>query len=299
MDYGFEDRFDLVPEGPLTTANKKLAWPDSDLYSLDSDPDPNGVYFSVVRDDRFANGSCQRMKYPQGGYGMAGPNPSAGQQFYILRIKSPKVTASLEFDWLFEDGFDLWPPNEQKLGGGKIGPCINWGEVGGVTEKRGTRAMMWYNGNGSLYQKGKFSPSCQDQRSGDQLIQPAQYGPVIATNQMYHVKIRIHGGPDGLAEYWIDDSFSATSIPGRLLQVTADDDVLYDFAFFAGGGATNACRWDSYARVGNIHCWSGTDDWAQVIPPDPGPGPDPSPPPGQYQVEGTFSGTFIGTIKPL
>jgi hypothetical protein len=275
-DYSFADRFADVPLGPMTTANKMLAWPDSALYELE-DADPAGESFAIVEDNRFSNGRCQRMKFPANSYGMH-------HQFYILRIKSPKVPAALEFDWLFEQGFDLWPPNPEQLGGGKIGPCINWGEVGGVTELRGTRAMMWYNGNGSLYQNGKWSPSCQDQRSGDQMIKPAVYGPLITTEQMYHIKIRIHGGDDGLAEYWIDDSFHATSIPGAHLQVTADDDVLYDFAFFAGGGQTNACRWDSYARNGNIRCWSGTGDYAAA---------PPQPAAQQYRIEGTVTLTPI------
>jgi len=293
-DYNFSSDFTLAPLGAFTTANKKKAWPNSALYTL-QDMDPNGIYFSIVDDDRFDGNRACRMKYPANGYGMAGPNPPAGQQFYILRIKSPKVTANLEFDWLFEDGFDLWPPNPEKLGGGKIGPCINWGEVGGEDAKRGTRAMMWYNGNGSLYQNGKFSPSCQDQRSGDQLIQPVQYGPVIETNHVYHIRIRIHGGDNGSAEYWIDDGFHANSIPGHHLQVGADDDVLYDFAFFAGGGATNACRWDSYARHGNIHAWSGDSD----APPSSGGGEPPSgggEPPStaqQYRIEGTVTLTPI------
>jgi hypothetical protein len=279
MNYRFQDHFDAAPLGPLTTANKKLAWPDSAIYSMDTDPDPSGEHFSIIEDSRFANGRAQRMCYPQGQYGM-------NHQFYILRLKSPKVTANLEFDWLFEDGFDLWPPNPDKLGGGKIAPCINWGEVGGVTEKRGTRAMMWYNGNGSHYQKGVFSPSCQDQRTGNQLIQPVQYGPVIQTETVYHIRIRIHGGDNGLAEYWIDDGFHAQSVAGSHLQVGPDDDVLYDFAFFAGGGAVQACRWDSFARVGNIHAWDGEGEWQQ----EPQPGPAQT-----YRLEGTFT----GTITPL
>jgi hypothetical protein len=276
-DYAFQANFAACDLGPMTTAQKQRAWPDSSLYTLD-DPTGSEQFFSIVEDSRFAQGRACRMRYPLGSHGME-------HQFYILRIKSPKVPANLEFDWLFEDGFDLWPPNSEHLGGGKIGPCINWGEVGGVTEMRGTRAMMWYNGNGSLYQNGKWSPSCQDQRSGDQMIKPAQYGPLIVTNQMYHIRIRIHGGDNGLAEYWIDDSFHATSIPGAHLQVTPDDDVLYDFAAFAGGGAVQAPRWDSYARNGTIRCWSGTSDTY------------PGQPPGaqQYRLEGTFT----GTITPL
>jgi hypothetical protein len=281
-DYAFSDNFAACAVGPMPTSEKKKAWPDTSVYSL-NDPDPNGVYFSIVEDRRFGGGKACRMRYPEGGYGMAGPNPPAGQQFYQLRIKSPRTIANLEFDWLFEDGFDSNPPNPDNLGGGKIGPCINWGEVGGVTEKRGTRAMWWYNANGSNNAHPVFSPSCQDQRSGDQLIQPVKYTKPYETERVYHFKVQIFGGPDGHASYWQDGVKIADSIEGHELLVTPEDDVLFDFAFFAGGGATNACRWDSYARHGNIKCWSGDREYpGNVVPPTE----------TQYRLDGVFTGTI-------
>jgi hypothetical protein len=272
-DYDFRDNFAAAPDGPFTTANKKLAWPDS-VYTL-NDPDPEGQFFSIVSDSRFANGKACRMRYPAGSWGMH-------QQYYQLRVASPQTIANLEFSWLFEENFDLWPPNPEKAGGGKIGPCINWGEVGGETSKRGTRCMWWYNGNGSLYQAGKWSPICQDQRSGDPKIKPSQYSPdVIKVETLYKFRVQVMGGPDGFANYWYNDQPLASSVPG-LLQVTPQDDVLFDFAFFAGGGENQACRWDSFARHGSIHCWSGKDQ------PQPGPTPD-----KQYKIEGTVTLTPI------
>jgi hypothetical protein len=246
-DYDFTGNFSAAPLGPFTAENKALVWPPGQ-WSI-YDPDPSGKYFELVDDARLG-GRCCRMRYPAGAWGM-------GQQFYQVRIKSPQTVANLEFDFLFEENFDLAPPNAEKLGGGKIGPCINWGEVGGVTELRGTRAMIWYNGNGSNYQNTKFSPSCQDQRSGDQLIQPVKYSSPIELERIYHWRVQIQGGPNGFAKYWLDREPLATSIEGQALQVSEGDDVLFDFAFFAGGGQVQACRWDSFARHGNIRCWSG------------------------------------------
>jgi hypothetical protein len=256
-DYAFSSKFSAAPLGPFTSTYKRLAWPDQAL----NDQDPNGHFFTLVDDSRLG-GRCCRMRYPAGDYGM-------GSKFYQLRITSPRTVANLEFDFLFEEGFDLNPPNPENLGGGKIGPCINWGEVGGVTEKRGTRAMMWYNANGSNNAHPVFSPSCQDQRSGDQYIQPVVYTKPIVLEQVYHWKIQIFGGEEGWAKYWLNNDLLATSIPGQHLQVTPEDDVLFDFAFFAGGGATNACRWDSFARHGNVKCWSGEGAYGAGTPEEP------------------------------
>jgi len=254
----------------MTTASKHQVWPESDLYSLD-DQDPGGAFFAIVSDSRFDGGACCRMRYPAGAFGM-------GSQFYQLRIKSPRTVANLEFDFLFEPGFDFAPPNAEKVGGGKIGPCINWGEVGGETAKRGTRVMFWWTGNGSNYQKTRWTPTCQDQRSGNQYIQPTVYGPLITFDQIYHFKIQILGGPQGHASWWLDDVKLADSIAGQALQVTPEDDVIFDFAFFAGGATpAYAPRWDSYARHGNVRCYST---------------PSASPSVQRYHLEGTFEGTM-------
>jgi len=283
MDYSFSGDFAAATIGPMTTAVKKQVWPDGGPYTM-YDADPNGTFFSIVSDTRFAGGKACRMLYKKGAFGM-------GQQFYQLRVPSPQTVANLEFDWLFEPNFDLNPPNPQNLGGGKIGPCINWGEVGGVTEKRGTRAMWWYNANGSNNARPVYSPVCQDQRTGNQYVQPVKYTAPIVLDQMYRFRVRIFGGvsPPARANYWMDGPKVADSIEGQALQVTAQDDVLFDFAFFAGGGQENAPRWDCYGRHGNIKCWSGSSD----TPPGPTP-PDPTPPTsGQYRIEGTVTLTLI------
>lgn len=263
-DYSFAAKFDAAPLGSFTAANKALVWPPDQGFAI-YDPDPGGNYFELVDDARLG-GRCCRMRYPAGAWGM-------GWQFYQLQVKAPGTVANLEFDWLFEDGFDLAPPNPEKAGGGKIGPCINWGEVGGVTEKRGTRPMIWYNGNGSNYQKPVYSPSCQDQRSGSQHIQPVVYTAQIVLEQIYHWKIQIRGGNDGFANFWLGGEKIA-SVGPKFLQVDAEtDNVIFDFAFFAGGGQNQACRWDSFARHGNVRCWSGESD--APTPPTPEPVPPP------------------------
>lgn len=259
MDYKFAGDFSKAPLGPFTEANKRLVWP-----GLSYDADKTGKWFSIVDDSRFPDGRACRLFYPKGSYGMK-------DQFYQVRIKSPQTICNLEYLWLWEDNFSFYTPVAGgDGGGGKTGPCINWGEVGGEESKRGTRCMIWWNSHGSKKDNECFNPSCQDQRSGNQLIQPVVYSKKMATEALYKFRIQMKGGPapDAFAKYWITYPGEQTETPlgevkGKAMMATATDDVLYDFAFFSGGASTAySPEWDSYARHGGIRYWSGEEYWA-------------------------------------
>jgi hypothetical protein len=258
MDYQVAGDYSKAPLGPFTEANKKLVWP-----GLSYDADKNGEWFSIVADDRFPGGKACRMFYPKGSFGMK-------SQFFQIRLKSPQTIANLEYLWLAEDGFSWYTPVDGgDGGGGKLGPCINWGEVGGDESKRGTRCMLWWNSHGSKKDNECFNPSCQDQRSGGQLIQPVVYSKKIVTNAIYKFRIQMRGGPasQAFAKYWVTYPGEATETPlgevkGKEMMATSQDDVLIDFAFFSGG-ATPAYSPanDSYARHGGVRYWSGEAYW--------------------------------------
>ena len=263
MDYKYEGDFNQSPDGTFVEGNKKKVWaqPNTGWY----DADPTGKYYSIMADERFPGGKCCRMLYPKGD-----AEVGMGSKFYQVRLPSPQTIANLEFSWLFENGFSFYntalnPP--QQVGGGKIGPCINWGEVGGANEKRGTRCMIWWNAQGSNHAKPVFSPSCQDQRTGNQLIQPIKYSKAIVLDQVYKFRIQMQGGPSGFAKYWITYPGENTEtllaeVGKQNLQATANDDVLYDFAFFSGGaGDAYSFPKDCYARHGGIRYWSGEAYW--------------------------------------
>ena len=149
--------------------------------------------------------------------------------------------------------------------------------------------MWWWNAHGSNNAKPVFSPSCQDQRTGNQHIQPVKYTKPIETERVYRFQISIMGGPNGWSKHYQDKVLIASVGPPKALQVTADDDVLFDFAFFHGGaGDSYAAEHDCFARIGNIRCWSGDaadtgdgsggnggdgGDGGETLPPDPGPTP--------------------------
>ena len=253
MDYRFAGDFAKCPTGPFTAANKKLVWADPSS-SITTDADKDGKFYSIVADDRFSGGRAQRMLYPKGEHG------TNSKQYYV-RYKSPQTIANLEYTMCFEDGFSFMTPNTAKVCVGKIGPQVNWGEVGGETAKRGSRGMWIWNGGGSNYPNPKLCPAGQDQRSGNPLISPPAYGPKISCEQLYKLRMQVLGGPGGYMKWWIDDTQVAEMGPKDLM-ATAADDVIYDFAFWSGGASADyAPEHDSYARCGNVRMWSGEAYW--------------------------------------
>jgi hypothetical protein len=264
MAFDVTGNFAAAPTGPFTAENKQRVWGNRVTQDFDS----SGTKFSLVDDDRLG-GRCQRMKYPAGECGMQ-------NQSYGIRITTPKCAAAVEFDWLFEEGFEFYdynldPPNG---GGGKIGPCLNFGEIGGTTEKRGVRLMHWWNAYGSNKPHPCFAPSCQDQRTGNQLIQPTKYTPPLAVEQVYHFKIEGRNGDASIAyaKYWQDGNLIA-EVTGKFMQVDNEtDDLIVDFAYFSGGTAESAPNHDCYARVGNIRYYSVGSE--VVVPPEPEHSPD-------------------------
>jgi hypothetical protein len=258
MDYKVAGDFSKAPLGAFTEANKKLVWP-----GLSYDADKGGTHYEIIEDSRFPGGRCCRLKYPKGGVGMQ-------DQFYQIRIKSPGTITNLEWYWLFESDFVFYNPTPpQDVGGGKIGPCINVGEVGGEESKRGTRPMIWWNAQGSNHPKPVYSPSCQDQRTGNQLIQPVKYSKPIVLNALYKFRIKQWpAGDQGRTQYWVtypgetvETLLADTGV--KFMQVSPADDVIFDFAFFSGGaGDAYALPKDCYARHGGIRYWSGDAYWA-------------------------------------
>lgn len=287
MDYKFAGDFNKCPLGAFTEANKRLVWNDPNIVGW-YDADKTGKWFSIVEDARFPGGRACRMFYPKGSYGMK-------SQYYLFRYRSPKTIVNLEWLHLFEPNFSFYTPVEGgDGGGGKLGPCINWGEVGGEDSKRGTRCMMWWNSHGSKKDKECLNPSCQDQRTGNQLIQPVVYTPRIVIDAIYKYRIQMIGGPDGWAKYWVTypgdtAETKLAEVTGKDLMATAEDDVLIDFAFFSGGASTAySPEWDSYARHGGVRYWSGEAYWeADTGNGDGGNGggdTGPTPPSGEFTI---------------
>jgi hypothetical protein len=81
----------------------------------------------------------------------------------------------------------------------------------------------------------------------------------------------VKGGPapDAFAKYWITYPGDATEtllsdVKGKNMMATAEDDVIYDFAFFSGGASpAYSPEHDSFARHGGIRYWSGEEYWAE------------------------------------
>lgn len=278
MSFNISDKFQsLTSTGPFTNAMKKTVWPAGNgSQGIVQDFDTAGKKYSIVDDSRLG-GKCCRMKYPANQFGMQ-------DQSYQWQVKSPKSSIVIEFDWLAETNMKFNPyPN---VGGGKIGPCIQWGILGGSDPTvRGTRFMWWYNAQGSNNSKPCFAPACQDQATGNQFIQSVYTKP-IEYDRVYHFGIEAKGGPQGYAKYYLDNVLIGQVQP-RNLKLNENDDVWIDFAYFAGGASIEyAPKTDGYCRHGRVKGYSGTYQASDSGSGGGGNGgtptpPDPVPPSGQ------------------
>jgi hypothetical protein len=276
MAFNIQDKLQsLTSTGPFTNAMKKQVWPSGNgSEGIVQDFDTAGKKFSIVDDPRLG-GKCVRMKYPAGQYGMQ-------DQSYQFLVKSPKSAVCIEYLWLAESNMVFNPyPN---VGGGKIGPCIQWGILGGSNpDVRGTRFMWWYNAQGSNNSKPCFAPSAQDQASGNQYISGVYTKPLVK-EQVYKFAIEAKGGPQGYAKYY-QDGVLIGEVKPRSMKVDDNDDVWIDFAYFAGGASIEyAPKQDGYCRHGRIYAYSGV--FQDKLSSSNGGGTNPTPPDPQPTPEG-------------
>ena len=92
--------------------------------------DNNGPWWTIVNDPKDATGKAFRFFYPTGTVG------AAGRQI-LFNIGAPGREVNLEYDWMFESGFDIWEA------GGKIGGGILWGPNTGT--RAGEIIIQWWS----------------------------------------------------------------------------------------------------------------------------------------------------------
>jgi hypothetical protein len=243
--------FAVMPDGPFNY--KPLAFIDDAIRSIfdgtdgnDTTRDPDKGFYEIGRGE---GGAWCRMKYPAGCYGM-------GQQYYQLKLGSleGQYPLCLQWEWMFEEGFDLSPEKA-----GKCAPAIQIGAIASGEPTSGTRLMIWYSAQGSRAERPTFSFVSQDQRSGSQWVQPPAYSPEpIACERWYKFRCETWPGAEGYTKYYMDDAPVASI--GPTPNNAEDSYVLIDFAYFAGGGAAQAPAYDCYARLRNVHIWTGSED---------------------------------------
>jgi hypothetical protein len=237
----FASKFDIIPTGTkVGLAELQTIWVSPAISSI-YNADTAKQFFTIASGG--PNGShCFRYFYPQGSYG-------ARTEFYQVKLGHPGVPVNVEYDWMFENDFDL---NNK---GGKLGPCIQWGPISGSTA--GTRLMCWWSiaATSAGYQASRYQFQTQDQRTGTEWGGCSKSSNTIVLGQWHHIRLQMMGGPSGWSKGWCDGVLVHSRGPTPNNYIT--DSVMIDFASFFGGGSTAAARWNCHARHANVHIWTG------------------------------------------
>jgi len=247
--------FDVVSPGPLTTANKCKIWGNlpstskygNGLWAPDAGPvlydaDPQGKYFSILAGGGKTGNNCLRLFYPAGEVGEQ-------QKFYQIICGPLRKTVNLEFDMLFEEGFNWWTDV------GKVGPLIGWGGRSGADGGL-TIFCIWQSGTSKS--KG-FCPIIQNQQNpsewGSNFIVPAIYTKKFVANQWYNWRWQLRcDGAQGEARVWLDGQDLGAETPDGFGNTSIEDNIGLEHGFWHGGGS--APNTDGWVRQDNIRFWT-------------------------------------------
>ena len=222
--FNFAANFGAVPTGTKVGLTElQNIWVNPAISSI-YDADTAKQFFTIASGGTYGS-HCFRYFYPQGSYGMR-------TEFYQVKLGSPGVPINVEYDWMFENDFDLlnhttnaalMPLWEIAIRSGVVHPP----HYAFVTQLGSTEL-----GGGS------YSAN------------------TIVLGQWHHIRLQLFGGPQGFSKAWVDGVLVHNRGPdGR---TTIDMPCLVHFAsFFGGGGSSCAARWDCHARHANVHIWTG------------------------------------------
>ncbi len=236
--FDFTANFGAVPTGAkVGLAELQTIWVNPAISSI-YNADTAKQFFTIASGGTYGS-HCFRYFYPQGSVGER-------TEFYQVKLGPQTVPVNVEYDWMFENDFDLLNR------GGKIGPCIRWGMPGTT----GTNLMCWWsiaNRNGVISQ-----PYYQfvTQSSAGEFGGGSYSKNTIVLGQWHHVRLQMLGGSGGWTKGWIDGVLVHSRGPSPNNSLAGN--VQIDFAsFFGGAGSTCAARWNCHARHANVHIWTG------------------------------------------
>jgi len=165
-------------------------------------------------------------------------------QFGVLPSPLP---LNIEWDWMFEPGFDV----VGVTGVGKLGPQLGWGP--NLVSQMGVRQFLtWTNGTSKQYhsniqlQNGKginYVPPSPTGNSPNYITQLGIWS---------HFRLQLFGAyPNSWGAFWMDGVSLGKF--GPFAQLT-DDRICVSLSTFFGG--MNTPRVDNYSRVKNVHIWT-------------------------------------------
>jgi hypothetical protein len=241
--FNFAANFGAVATGTkVGPAELQKIWVNPAITSI-YDADTAKQFFTVASGGTYGS-HCFRYFYPQGSYGMR-------SEFYHVQLGRPGVPVNVEYDWMFENDFDLLNR------GGKIGPSIQWGPIDGPAA--GTKLVCWWEiclRDNGYNTPPRYQFQTQDQRTGTEWGGASKSPNQIVLGQWHRIRLQMMGGPQGWTKGWVDGVLvhSRGPTPNNF----ATDSVFVDFAsFFGGGSSACAARWDCHARHANVHIWTG------------------------------------------
>jgi hypothetical protein len=205
----------------------------------DTGPNVSKYVMSVVSHD-CKSARCLQFTYPKGSHGTFLELPGYGASGFVL-IMSQAEILNVEFDWLFEPGFDLTSG---------IGKIPGWPMIGSDSFNKGTQLLLTWRAN---YHPTKLVFVNQDPETGQTCCGAAGAGPAAVTGHWYHIRMQLKAGPNGYSKGWIDGKLVFDN--GPFLARTQRDTAIVNFRTWFGG-ANHAAN-NSYAHMDNIHIWSG------------------------------------------
>lgn len=231
-----EDLSQVAP-GAYTNAKKISAWANPFTGVSLIDEDPTGKFMSIVKDP---TGDYVRLWYPKDHVGVI---TELGKQSYSLKLTKPGAKVRIEYDHMYETGFDL------STGPGKPGPIINVGPESGPL---GTDVMFTWGS--TVTPNAKPENAILQRQDGVQMMQPPYYTANVAKGVWTHRALEVRapstvGGNDGYAQ-WELNNVLLKKVTGALGNISLSDDVLVKLQHFAGGAQSH--MGESFGRRKNV-----------------------------------------------
>ena len=242
--FDFKVSFDNLPDGSaFQLPQQQQVFNDPHILKHingDTGRNVSKYVMSIVSHD-CKNTHCLQYTYPKGSRGTFLELPGYGSSGFVL-VMSQADVLNIEFDWLFEPGFDL---------NSGIGKIPGWPMIGSESLNKGTQLLLTWRAN---YHPTRLGFVNQDAETGHTCCGSAGMGPAAVTGHWYHVRMQLKAGPNGYSSGWIDGKPVFRN--GPFLAKTQRDTTIVNFRTWFGGAnhATN----NSYAHIDNIHIWSGS-----------------------------------------
>jgi hypothetical protein len=241
--FDFRASFANLPDGsPFQLPQQRQVFNDPHIVKHvngDTGPNVSKYVMSIVSHD-CKSARCLQFTYPRGSRGTFLELPGYGSSGFVV-VMSQADILNIEFDWLFEPGFDL---------NSGIGKIPGWPMIGSDSFNKGTQLLLTWRAN---YHPTRLAFGNQDPETGQTCCGSAGVGPAAVTAHWYHIRMQLKAGPNGYSKGWIDGKLVFRN--GPFLAKTQHDTAIVNFRTWFGG-ANHAAN-NSYAHMDNIHIWSG------------------------------------------